>query len=256
MTARLKAQAQAQAQQAKSIQPKQKQKPKPIKAHVHEQAKPPQHQQQPTKEKIKPQVQAKTTPSDPGARLVSDVTDEYRRNLAERRKASMADAKNDVKKAYNFIKNIVEAIATLLKKIVNAITKAPEQEKKLSVQDKQIIEQAAEQIAKPDATTEEIFAHTGTILNQLENPSEPEAGVTQEAAAPEQGWLGRALNTVKSALTVASNTLGFKSAKEDLQQTIMSMDASDTHDTSNEQEKPKVSKDNEQEPESPGSGFQ
>lgn len=241
------------ASQKKTTQPRQttpQQPRQPQQARQARQAQPeklhtkPQSTQQENQQTKIPQKPAVSTKKN---NAIKQHVEETQKDLTQRRKESMVDAKNDLKKAYKAVKN-------LIKTIMKAISKAPEQEKKLNAQDKQIIEQSAEQLAKPDVTPEQAIAHTGTILHQIENPSEPEAGVTQEAAAPEQGWLGRALNTVKDALTSASNTLGFKSAKENLKQTLQKLDKSDTH----EQDKPKISQDkdrtNEQEQEPPRSG--
>ncbi|MDF1683442.1 MAG: hypothetical protein P1U36_02170 [Legionellaceae bacterium] len=210
---------------------------------------------QQAKEQTNPQVQtqAETKPSSSPNKdnPLHQYIDRRQKDLTKRRKASMIDAKNDVKNAY-------KAIRKLLSIIVDAITKAPEQEKKLSEQDQQIIEQSAEQLTKPGVTPEQAIAHTGTILNQVDNPSENQDQVNQETVAPvaDKGWLTRALNKVSAALTTASNTLGFKSKKEDLLQTLEGLDANDTHKATHEQDKPEISQDNEQEQEPPSSGFQ
>jgi len=153
----------------------------------------------------------------------------------------MVDAKNDLKNAYKAIKN-------LLKKIVEAISKAPEQEKKLNAQDKHVIEQSAKQLTKQDVTPDQAIAHTKTILNQLEHPSQPGAtsNTNQEDVTSKQGWLSRSLDVVKSTLTHISHTLGFKSAKNELQETIKNLEP--TADSSK-------AKDNEQELEPPRSGL-
>jgi len=221
----------------------------PIKVRSNQPIQPQQHQaKQPwenaapkTTAQTKPQIETK--PSTPVKKPLpsDDAMNKFRQNLTERRKASMVDAKNDLKNAYKAIKN-------LLKKIVEAISKAPEQEKKLNAQDKHVIEQSAKQLTKQDVTPDQAIAHTKTILNQLEHPSQPGAtsNTNQEDVTSKQGWLSRSLDVVKSTLTHISHTLGFKSAKNELQETIKNLEP--TADSSK-------AKDNEQELEPPRSGL-
>jgi len=178
---------------------------------------------------------------------------EFKASTPAKKESSLHDAMKDAK---NNFKNAYKAIGKLLNKIYEAIKKAPEQEKKLNASDRKIIEQSAEQLTKPGVTPEQAFAHTGTILNQVEKPSGPEAGSTQETIAPEQGWLTRALDKASEALTTLKSTLGFKSAKEDLQEAINDIDVNATNSDTNTSEKLDLSEEQEQKPESPGSGLQ
>lgn len=203
-------------------------------------------------EPVKPQKntvekQSQASPPPKKSNSFDQYIEKKQKELSERRKQSMGDAIKDLKKAYH-------AISGLIKTIVKAISKAPEQEKKLNNEDKRMIEQSAEQLAKPDITPKQAIHCAEAIINQLNNPSQSSTGAeaSQETTPSEPGWLSRSLDTVKSALTSISLALGFKSAKEELQEIIhadMPQDSPNEEKNSTNQEK------QEEQQNSPRSGL-
>ncbi len=203
--------------------------------------------QTPSQPKINNKQHTQTKPSTPPKKdVLEEWANKKQKRLREIRQESIKEIKDDMKHAY-------KAIGHLLNKIFEAKKKAPELEKKLSHQDKQVIEQSIAQLDKPDTTPKQKIMHTEVVLKKIENPSEPQSRTTQNATLPEQGWLGRVLDRISLMLTTLKNTLGFKSAKEDLQETINEIDIDKKNDHTHEQEEPDLAEDKKQEP--PSSGF-